>query len=276
MTTEAGGLPAALRRERMASFIGERQFVRVADLSEAFRISDVTVRSDLDVLHEARAVRRVRGGAVARPQASDVPHHPALAPDAPEKQEIGNVAAALVESGASVLIGPGSTAVAVARSLARADLRDVVVVTNGLLVALELERAWPRVSVVVTGGTLHPARHVLVEPMATAVLGHIHADLAIVGCGGIDARRGVTYADLAEAGVAQRMIEAAARVAVVADASKVGQVHLRRVAPVSRIATLITSSGADARALEEFRAAGVDVVVVGPTTPARPGGRTHD
>lgn len=261
-------LPAEIRRERMVAYIAERQFARVADLAEAFGISDVTVRSDLDALHEARAVRRVRGGAVAqrvargpRTQVDDV----APVPATEDRERIGVVAASRVSSGMSVLLGSGATATAVARALAaRSDLHDVVVVTNGLDVALELGAARPRITVVVTGGTLHPTRNTLVEPMAGTLLADIRVDLAIVGCGGVEAGHGVTYADLSEAGVAQRMIDSAARALVVADGSKVGQVHLGRVAPTARLTTLVTSPGADARALEDLRTAGVDVVVAGP------------
>src|ERR1700712_1544980 len=59
-------LPAALRRERMIELIGRAGFARVSDLSEAFQVSDVTVRSDLDALDREQSIRRVHGGAVLR------------------------------------------------------------------------------------------------------------------------------------------------------------------------------------------------------------------
>src|SRR6478752_9329018 len=54
-------LPAALRRERMLELIGQAGFARVSDLGEAFQVSDVTVRSDLDALDEQQSIRRVHG-----------------------------------------------------------------------------------------------------------------------------------------------------------------------------------------------------------------------
>jgi DeoR family transcriptional regulator, aga operon transcriptional repressor len=47
---ETEQLPVTVRRERMLRVIAEREFVRVADLSETFGISDVTVRGDLAAL----------------------------------------------------------------------------------------------------------------------------------------------------------------------------------------------------------------------------------
>ena len=60
-------IPAQVRRERMRTLVGEREFARVADLSDVFGVSEVTVRSDLDVLASRGLVRRVRGGAMPRP-----------------------------------------------------------------------------------------------------------------------------------------------------------------------------------------------------------------
>ena len=40
-------VPAEIRRSRMYELIAEREFMRVADLSRIFGISEVTVRSDL-------------------------------------------------------------------------------------------------------------------------------------------------------------------------------------------------------------------------------------
>ena len=94
--------------------------------------------------------------------------------------------------GDTVLLDVGTTTTAIARALvARADLRDVTVVTNGLTVALVLERAWPRISVVVTGGTLRPLQHSLVNPLGTVLLDGLNASIAFIGCNGVDgARRG--------------------------------------------------------------------------------------
>src|SRR6266496_2808317 len=57
---------AAERRDQMLAAIQERQFLDVGELSRRFRISEVTVRSDLDVLASRGDVHRIRGGAIPR------------------------------------------------------------------------------------------------------------------------------------------------------------------------------------------------------------------
>ena len=256
-------LPAPLRRERMLELIGRAGFARVAELSEAFQVSDVTVRSDLDALDAQQSIRRVHGGAVLRTGGvREASFEEALESSADEKRRIGERAAALVASGSSVLLDVGTTTAAIARALAdRDDLEDVTVITNGLTIALELERAIPRFQVVVTGGTLRPLQHSLVEPLAAVLLERMHADLAFIGCTGVHPTGGITNVNLPEADLKRVMVGSATRAIVVADGSKLWRTHLGRIAAVDEVAGLITGDSATPDALAGIRDTGLPVTV---------------
>jgi len=265
LNEEAVAVPATIRRERMLQMITEREFMRVTELSEEFRISDVTVRADLDSLDHARSVRRVRGGAMARSQAArpEPSFEESLTASAVEKQRIGERAAVMVTSGMSVVLDVGTTTTAIARALAaRTDLEQVSVITNGLNIALELEAAMPAVTVLVTGGTLRRLQHSLVDPMASLLLERMHADLAFIGCNGVDVPHGVTNVNLPEAEVKRRMIASAERTVVVAAGPKIGQAHLIRVADLADVQLVITGASAAAGQVAELRRAGTDVIQV--------------
>ncbi|TFC35333.1 DeoR/GlpR family DNA-binding transcription regulator [Cryobacterium sp. TMT2-42-4] len=259
-------LPAHQRREQIQRLVGERGFVRVRELREAFGVSGVTARADLDVLESAGTVQRVHGGAVPAAPPSGRPlrefsFEEALASSVLPKQQIGVLAAALVTSGQSILLDVGTTTLSLAHALlARTDLTDVVIITNGLSIALALEPAIPRFTVIVTGGSLRPLQHSLVEPLARTVLSQVHADLAFIGCNGVDAGYGVTNINLPEAGVKTLMLAAATRAVVVADASKLGQVHLGQVGPLRAFDTLVTDAAADEVRLVPLREAGLTVL----------------
>ncbi|WP_085371031.1 DeoR/GlpR family DNA-binding transcription regulator [Leifsonia sp. NCR5] len=256
-------LPAALRRERMLELIGRTGFVRVGDLSEAFQVSDVTVRSDLDQLDEQQSIRRVHGGAVLRtPGMREASFEEALETSADEKRRIAAAAAAMVVSGSSVLLDVGTTTAAIAAALAaRDDLDDVTVITNGLTIALSLESAIPRFQVVVTGGTLRPLQHSLVEPLASTLLDRMHADLAFIGCTGVHPQGGITNVNLPEADLKRVMVGAAGRAVVVADGSKLGRTHLGRIADLGEVSELITGESAPEAEVAALRVAGLAVVV---------------
>jgi DeoR family transcriptional regulator of aga operon len=257
-------LPAAVRRDRIVALVEQQGFVRVADLSDRFGTSEVTTRADLDALARALVVQRIHGGAIAlsATPAPEMPFEQTSLSAADQKRSIGVAAAALVQSGQAVVLDVGTTTTAVATALlARADLHDVVVITSALTIALALESAIPRFTVIVTGGTLRPLQHSLVDPLAGAVLEHIHADLAFIGCSGVDAVAGVTNVNLPEADVKRRMLASAARAIVVADGSKLGVAHHSRVAAITDIGGLITSRDADPREVERLESAGLAVTL---------------
>lgn len=263
MTTSS--LPARVRRERMLALIRQHDFVRVADLSERFDISEVTVRSDLDSLAERGHVRRVRGGAVPRTAPGpELPFEQAASAHADEKRAIGEAASLLVRTGDTIILDVGTTTTAIAHHLAeREDLRDVTVFTNSITIALALEVATPRVTVVVTGGTLRPLQHSLVDPLGGLLLERIQASKVFLGCNGVDAGAGITNINLPEAALKQRMLRAARERIVVADGSKVGEVTLAHLCHVDDVDLLLTGPSADPSAVAELRDAGLDVTVVG-------------
>lgn len=254
-----GPLPAEVRRERLAALVATRGFAAVADASAVLGVSEVTVRADLARLEDEGRVLRVRGGAVAPPRERPVESTAGEAAD--RKRAIGREAAAMVRGGSSILLDVGSTTLAVAHALVeRGELVDVVVVTNGLGIALALEPAIPRFTVVVTGGTLRPLQHSLVDPVAVRTLGELHVDLAILGCTGVDEHGRVTNVNLPEAEVKRAMIAAARERVLVADGSKLGVRHLGLIGTLADFGTLVTAGPGAERIADAARAAGTRIV----------------
>jgi DeoR family transcriptional regulator of aga operon len=254
----------AARREQMLAAIQERHFLHVRELSGRFGISEVTVRNDLDALASQGEVHRIRGGAIPRaPHEPERPFEESETSHAAEKIAIGRAAAELVRDGEALLVDVGTTTAAAARALAaRTDLDGVVVFTNGLKTALELEAGYPRVSVVLLGGTLRPLQHSLVDPLATLILEQISAQTLLLGCNGVHPDGGVTNINLPEAEIKKRMIAAAGRRIVLADGSKIGAVQLARLCGVDDVDLVITGESADPETVAALRDRGVDVRVV--------------
>jgi DeoR family transcriptional regulator of aga operon len=256
---------AAVRRDQMLTAIQERHFLHVNELSKRFGISEVTVRSDLDLLASRGEVHRIRGGAIPRAlHDRERPFEETEESFAEEKVAIGRAAAELVRDGESLLMDVGTTTAAAARALsARTELENVVVFTNGLKTALYLEEGHPRITVVVLGGTLRPLQHSLVDPLASLILDQIRVRTLLLGCNGVDAEGGVTNVNLPEAEVKKRMIAAAGRRVVLADGSKIGAVELARLCPISEVDLVITGQSADPAAVEALEERGCEVRVVG-------------
>lgn len=245
------------RRQHLARLVDERGFLRVTDAADELGVSDVTVRTDLSALEASGAVIRVHGGAMPatalREQALEV----TLDRDAAAKAAIGRAAAALVKNGESIYVDAGSTAMALAKALvARHELRDVIVVTSGLTIALALEPAVARFTVIVTGGTLRPLQHSLVNPFAAPLLESLRLDCAFIGCNGIHPLYGVTNLNLPDAEIKSRVMSRSRRSILIADATKLGRTDLALIAPLDQFAMLVTAGDVDPELVSQL---GLDV-----------------
>lgn len=265
------GIPAELRRDRMLSIVRDREFMRVADLSNIFGISEVTVRADLAHLADHGMLQRVHGGAIVRdPEPTkERTFEEAMDQYAAEKAGIGRYAAGTIRSGETVILDVGTSTTSLARALVdRTDLSDVTVFTSSLTIAMELEPAIPQITVVLTGGTLRPRQHSLVDPMAGFIFENINASTAFIGCNGVHPESGVTNVNLPEASMKRKMVAAAQRTVVVADGSKLGNISVVKVADVADIDQLITGPAAPPEVVEELASLGVSVEIAEPDSRA--------
>ncbi|GAA5334268.1 DeoR/GlpR family DNA-binding transcription regulator [Thermus hydrothermalis] len=253
-------LEAEARRAKILELLKDKGQVRVAELAKLLGVSQVTVRSDLDALERSGRLRRLRGGAVLwEARRAELPLEITRTLHAREKEAIGKKAASLVKDGDVILLDVGSTTTEMAKALSP-NLRDVVVITSALNIALLLE-SHPGITVIVTGGRLRPLQHSLVNPFGTLLLEELNADKAFLGCNGVHPERGFTNTNLEEAEVKKAMVRAAREVYFLADHSKLLQVAAARIAPLEAATALITDRKAGKETLETLRQAGLRVEI---------------
>src|SRR4051794_2378027 len=166
-----------------------RDAVLVSELARAFSVSEVTVRADLSELARQGLVARVRGGVrpLQRGQ-SELAFDLRLRLEAARKQAIARAAAAMVDEGEAVALDSSTTAYYLALEL-RAK-RELVVVTNGLLIAAALAEA-PGITVLVTGGMLRLPAMSLVGDIGADVLRSTRINKGFLGARGLSLDRGL-------------------------------------------------------------------------------------
>ncbi len=248
------------RRRAIVEMLDRDGRLLVTDLARRFHTSQVTIRKDLEVLHEQRQLHRTHGGALpARERALDDPT--LREKEQLHRREKGLIAAAalrMVQKGQVVVLDSGTTTTAIARGLR--EFRNLTVVTNAVNIAAEL--AGTPVDVILTGGTLRKNSFSLVGPMAEETLRHLNADLLFLAVDGFDVGYGLTTPNLLEAQVNRVMIEVARRVVVVCDSSKFGRRSLSLIAPTSTIHEVITDRKIPKPDLRTLRKAGTEVTLV--------------
>ena len=259
-------LGASVRHDAIRASLAAQGRVSIADLSERLGVTSVTIREDLKHLEAKGLLNRTRGGALAVPAkgSGETALELTRLTNRAEKQAIAQFGASLVESGQTVILDVGSTTTALAKALSP-ELRGVTVITNGLNIATTLESA-PGVTVIVTGGTLRPLQHSLVAPMGTLLLDKIKADIAFLGCNGVDPERGFTNANIAEAEIKQAMMRSAKYKVFLADHDKIGAVASAFVAEIDSADLLVTDTGADSAVLDTLQSGDLEIEVVEPAS----------
>jgi DeoR family transcriptional regulator, aga operon transcriptional repressor len=252
------------RRQQLLDFVRHHEFARIQDLARQLGVSEVTVRSDIDILARAGGIRRVRGGAMRVVETvPEVVYEARVSSHQREKRAVGLAAAAMLSSGDSVILDVGTTAMAVADAIVdRQDLINLTVFTPGLNIALALERAIPRIEVVVTGGTLRPQQHSLVGPNSTLILEQIRATFGFLGCNGIDPSHGIVGLSLSDVALKQAILKASRTSVIVTDASKFSQTSLVRVCGFEDIDMVLTAGAPDPISVEAVREAGTEVRIL--------------
>jgi DeoR/GlpR family transcriptional regulator of sugar metabolism len=237
--------------------------VYVATLSERLRVSDMTIRRDLEELSGRGLLKKVHGGAVPVMNGEAEPHFIQKRKlNRPEKSAIARVAAGLVEDGDTVAFSAGTTTWHVAAAL-RPGHKDLAFITNSTNIALTLqENGWEMI--VLSGGVFRTPSDALVGAFANQTLGALNADILFLGVHGADPETGLTTPNTAEAETNRCLIEGSRKVVVVADHTKLGVVALAKIAPLSSVHTLITDDKASPETLREIEGASVEVIQTSP------------
>ncbi len=115
---------------------------------------------------------------------------------------------------------------------------------------------------IVTGGTLRPLQHSLVNPFAAPMIDSLRFDLAFIGCNGIDPRDGVTNVNLPEAEIKTLVVRRPRRAVLVADGAKLGRTDMAVIGGLAEFDRLITAGPAPDGAIDALREAGLDIAVV--------------
>ena len=235
-----------------------RDFLDLETLCRELDASESSVRRDLDILEQEKALRRVYGGAVPFPQPGNRPFDYATESvrQSDEKDRIARLAAGLIEDGQTVILDGGSTVAAVARELASKSLH---IVTNSLPIAESLE-SLRNIELTLTGGYLDPRLRVMLGPFCEQMLSAIRADAVIMGIGSI-LESGFSNNNTLVVGSEQKMIEIAARVIIVADHTKFGRGGMFPVAPLSAAHTVVSDKDLAPEYIELLRAHGVEVLL---------------
>jgi DeoR/GlpR family transcriptional regulator of sugar metabolism len=203
------------RHNKILDILAQNQRVEVAALAGMLKVSQVTVRKDLDQLEELGLIRREHGFALFG-SFDDVGKRMAYHYEV--KRRIAKAAAELVEDEETVMIESGSCCALLAEELANTK-RGVTIVTNSAFIANHI-RHTPYGKVILLGGEYQPDSQVMVGPILRKYAEVFFSDKFFIGTDGFTEKYGFTGRDHLRAQAVRDMAEQAQRLIVLTESEK--------------------------------------------------------
>ena len=209
----------------------------IDDLAARYGMTTQTMRRDINTLCDLGYARRFHGGVDLPVKRGNISVNARSTLHRPANQAIAARVAAMIEPGATVFLGIGSTVQCVAEAL-RAH-QGLTIVTNNIDVALTLCEA-PQIEVHMTGGLLRHSDRDVVGADVIRFFEKFYASYAVIGAGALHPANGVLDFSYSEAQITSILIENSRTAILAADHSKWTRDASVRVVPFNKIGCMVT------------------------------------
>lgn len=243
------------RRQKIVNYLKENKQATVTELSQKFKVSEMTIRRDCHILANMGNVTQKLGVISYQSNALiDSLQNPSLLNI---KEQLAKKAATYINDGQTIFINSSMTAI---NTLKYVVEQEVIILTNNVS-AIQLN---PKIkaSIMLSGGEIRRPKNALTGDLAYNAFSSMRANLSIIGCRGLCLETGISTSQIYEAKINRKIIENSSKLIVVADYTKIGKSSNFTVGNISDIDILITDSFADLEIIEEFRNQGVEVIQV--------------
>src|ERR1035438_5762274 len=203
------GMMAEERRTKILQIVRSAGRVKVNLLTKRFNTSAVTIRNDLNELHQRGLVLRSHGGAVLPDKIlRESPVVERLKAYSDEKRRIGAAAATLINNGETIILDSGTTTLEIARQIKKKQ--GLQIITNGVNIAAELLDARDA-QVFIVGGTVRGESASISGHFTEEMFEQFSADKLFLSGAGCDLDFGVSGANLEETMVNRAMLRISPR-----------------------------------------------------------------
>ena len=229
----------ALERTRIIKkYLLENKKAEVAVLSDILGVTEVTIRRDLEKLESEGFLKRIHGGAILI-EMEESPLFPEPDSYDQERQEIGQIASHLVDDNDVIMITQGPTALQLVRNLG--DKKNLTVLTNDLLIALELT-VHSSIKTILLGGDLeHQSRGVYGNYTINSIR-NFYVNKTFFEVEGLNQNSGFTVSSIEKANLIQESLKIATETICLCSIDCVGKTAFYPVGDLTLAHKIVTNS----------------------------------
>lgn len=251
------------RRKLIVNLLKENKRVTVKDLATQLRVSEATLRSDLNQLEMEGLLKRTHGGGVLNEEFKNISTNEnnfyiREKKNKNEKIKIAEEAIKTIDSKQCILLDGSSTVLELAKILKTLPIQ-LTVLTSGLQTALELKDN-PQITVILIGGVVTKGSNTIEGTMGLSILRHINIDTMYTSANGFTITSGLTDFNLYEVALKQEMIKRANKVIGLIDSTKIGVTSSAVFATIDDIDCIITDKQIETEVTTEIMKNGVNLI----------------
>lgn len=249
------------RRDKIVELLKEDGSAKVNDLAKIFKVTEVTVRQDLEKLEKDGLLVREHGGAFLKNVKDQVSSFSlANQTNMDKKALIATKCLEFIENGDTIILDSGSTTTEIAKKLK--GMRHLTVITNALNIAIMLG-AEPGIEVIMTGGEFKPPTLSLTGQKAADFFKGINVQKLFLATAGLSLKSGLTYPSISDIVVKKAMIESAETTYLVADSTKIGMSAFASLGALSLIDYIITDAGIQEKDKQVLHDNDIELIIAG-------------
>ena len=246
------------RRKHILKLLDKNEVVSIQELVSQCSISEITARRDLTLLEKQGLLKRTHGGATRNYSTTEMIGFDTNALDHQmQKINICNLASTLIEDNDTIYMDCGTTVFYLARFLPK--FKNIRVITNSLPIVLEL-LPYPNIVVNLIGGELDNSLKAFYGSMTESLMARYKADKAFIGTGGISLANGLSSNSEKSALVTLKMAEAASKVYLLCDSSKIEKDSYFNFSGLSLIETIITDNEISQERIDLYKEKNINIL----------------
>lgn len=247
-----------LRIKYILNHLDKVESISIQDIVEKFSVSEITARRDLSTLEKRGMLVRTHGGAIKSEIINGMfGFDKKSIQNRDNKIEICRFAASFIEDNDTIYMDCGTTVYYLSKFLTK--FHNLRIITNSLPVVSEL-LPFSNITVYLIGGELDNSRKALYGLMTDNLISRYKADKAFIGAGGVSLAHGLSSSDEKSASVTVKMAEAAQKVFLLCDSSKIEKDSYFTYSSLSLISYLITDKNIDPKLLDMYKNNKINVV----------------
>jgi DeoR/GlpR family transcriptional regulator of sugar metabolism len=247
------------RRDKILDLLKEDGSAKVIDLARLFKVTEVTIRQDLEKLETEDLIIKEHGGAYLKNVEDQVRSFSLVHQENLDKKAIiAQKCLEFIESGDTIILDSGSTTTEIAKKLK--GIKNLTVITNALNIALMLGTE-SGIEVIMTGGEFKPPTLSLTGQKAADFFKGLNVQKLFLATAGISLKSGLTYPSISDLIVKKAMIDAAEITYLVADSTKIGKSALASLGALSLIDYVITDEGIEDRYKQMFKDNEIELII---------------